>query len=77
MKYLTNFHINLFSDLINIRSCFCFMYVYLYRFTSGVKSTLKLYLSKRIVTDGRAGEREGRGYKVLGARHRLEGAPLL
>ena len=22
--YLTTFHINLFSDLINIRSCFCF-----------------------------------------------------
>ena len=21
--YLSNFHINLFSDLINIRSCFC------------------------------------------------------
>ena len=23
ISYLTNFHINLFSDLINIRSCFC------------------------------------------------------
>ena len=22
--YLTKFHVNLFSDLINIRSCFCF-----------------------------------------------------
>ena len=24
IDYLTTFHINLFSDLINIRSCFCF-----------------------------------------------------
>ena len=71
MKYLTNFHINLFSDLINIRSCFCFMCVYSCRFTSGVKSILKLYLSKRIVTDGSAGERGAGGYKVPGTRHRF------
>ena len=31
--------------------------MYLCRFTSGVKSILKLYLGKSIVTDGRAGER--------------------
>ena len=33
------------------------MCVYLCRFTSGVKSILKLHLSKRIVTDCSAGER--------------------
>ena len=47
--------------------------MYLRRFTSGVKSILKLYRSKSIVTDGRAGERRGRGYKVPGARHVLRG----
>ena len=57
--YLTNFHINLFSDLINIRSCFC-LCVYLCRFTSGVKSILKLCLGKSIVTDGKTGVRRGR-----------------
>ena len=36
------------------------MCVYLCRFTSGVKSTLKLCLGKSIVTDGRTGERRGR-----------------
>ena len=48
--------------------------MYLCRFTSGVKSILKLYLRKSIVTDGRAGEWGGRGYKVPGARHILRGS---
>ena len=61
ISYLTNFHVNLFSDLINIRSCFCLgLCVYLCRFTSGVKSNLKLCFGKSIVTDGRTGERRGR-----------------
>ena len=34
---------------------------------------MKLYLGKSIVTDGRAGERRGRGYKVPGACHVLRG----
>ena len=34
--------------------------VYLCRFTSGVKSILKLCVGKSIVTDGRTGERRGR-----------------
>ena len=74
MKYLTNFRINLFSDLINIRSCFCFMCVYLCRFISGVKSILKLYLSKSFVTDGRVGEKGQGSTKYQGPITGFEGS---
>ena len=48
--------------------------MYLCRFTSGVKSILKLYLGKSIVTDSRAGERGTGGYKVPRASHVLRGS---
>ena len=51
--------------------------MYLCRLTCGVKSILKWYLGKSIVTDGRAGERGGRGNKVPGARHVFRGPALI